>query len=126
MSSAESILIVEDDDAVRALLVEILSAAGFSITAVGLAEDALEVLRVRVPALVILDLGMPEGMMQGVEFLATLRETDAWKTIPVVIFSALGDVVNRDVTTRLGVTAVVSKPVVDLEWLLKTIRDALP
>jgi len=57
--------------------------------------------------------------------LAMLREADAWKHVPVVIFSGYGDVVNRDIMTRLGASAVLTKPLVDLEILPATIRRIL-
>ena len=119
------ILVVDDDEEVREVLVAVLQAAGFNVTAVGLTEDALEILRTTPPALIVLDLVMPRGTMQGTEFLAAVREVDAWKSIPVVILSAYGDIVNRDITTRLGATAVLSKPLSDVELLPRTIRAAL-
>ena len=122
---SRSILIVEDDPAVRTLLVEVLGAAGLAVTAVGSAEEALGVLAKFLPGLVLLDLGMPGGAMQGMDLLATIRETPAWKNTPVVILSAFGDVVNRDVTSRLGVRAVLSKPLAGIDSLLRTVHEAM-
>ena len=121
----KSILLVEDDDALRALLAAVLETAGFSVTAIRLAEDAPEVLRLSSPDLIVLDLVMPSGTMQGVELLAMLREAGAWKHVPVVILSGYGGVVNRDITTRLGAAAVLTKPLADLEILPRTIRAIL-
>jgi two-component system chemotaxis response regulator CheY len=119
------ILVVDDDEEVREVLVAVLQAARFNVMAVGLTEDALDVLRTTLPDLIVLDLVMPRGTMQGMEFLAAVREVEAWKNIPVVILSAYGDVVNRDITTRLGAAAVLSKPLADVELLPRTIRAAL-
>ena len=121
----KSILLVEDDEALRALLAEVLETAGFSVTAIRLAEDAPEVLRVSSPDLIVLDLAMPSGTMQGTEFLAMLREVDAWKHLPVVILSGYGSVVNRDITTRLGAAAVLTKPLADIAILSRTIHAIL-
>jgi len=120
----KSILLVEDDDAVRALLTEALQMGGFSVTAIRLAEDAPEVLRADLPDLILLDLGMPSGTMQGMDLLAMLREVDAWKHLPVVILSAYGDMVNRDITTRLDAAAVLSKPL-EISVLPRTIHAIL-
>ena len=122
---SRSILIVEDNDALRGLLTEVLEAAGFAVTAIRLAEDASELLRTITPDLILLDLAMPTGTMQGTDFLAALREVDEWKHLPVVILSAYGDVVNRDITTRLGAAAVLSKPLSDIGILPRTIRTVL-
>ena len=127
MSAAadKNILVVDDDEEVREVLVAVLHAAGFTVSSVGLTEDALEVLRTAPPDLIVLDLVMPRGTMQGMEFLAAVREVDAWKTIPVIILSAYGDIVNRDITTRLGAAAVLSKPLSDVDLLPRTVRAAL-
>lgn len=122
---SKSILLVEDDEALRALFADALEADGFTVTPIRLAEDAPEVIRVSPPDLIVLDLAMPTGTMQGTEFLAMLREVDAWKHLPVVILSGYGSVVNRDITTRLGAAAVLNKPLTDIGILPRTIRAIL-
>jgi DNA-binding response OmpR family regulator len=117
-----SVLLVEDDDAVRGLFEDTLKSAGFSVRALSLASDAFEALREGTPDVIVLDLGMPRGTLQGMEMLARLRDVETWRDIPVVILSAFGDVVNRDVTARLGVTAILAKPLVAVEELTRTIR----
>jgi CheY-like chemotaxis protein len=119
------VLLIEDEDEIRRLLTEVLQTAGFSVTAIRLAEDAQEVLRLSTPDLIVLDLAMPMGTMQGMEFLAMLREVEAWKALPVVILSGYGDIVNRDITTRLGAVAVLTKPLTDIDQLTRTIRAAI-
>jgi DNA-binding response OmpR family regulator len=121
----KSILLAEDDEALRALFRTVLDTAGFSVTAIRLAEDVPEALRRNAPDLIVLDLVMPGGTMQGTELLAMLREADAWKHVPVVILSGYGDVVNRDVLTRLGAAAVLTKPLAKIEILPNTIRGIL-
>ena len=121
----KSILLVEDEEALRSLLTAVLEDAGFSVTAIRLAEDAPEVLRVNSPDLIVLDLAMPGGTMQGTDLLAMLREADAWKHMPVVILSGYGDVVNPDIMTRLGASAVLTKPLAEIEILPATIRAIL-
>ena len=117
-----SVLLVEDDDAVRGLFEDTLKNAGFSVRALSLASEAFEALRAGTPDVIVLDLGMPRGTLQGMELLARIRDVDTWRDIPVVILSAFGDVVNRDVTARLGVTAILGKPLVEVEELTRTIR----
>lgn len=117
-----SVLLVEDDDAVRGLFEDTLRSAGFAVKAVPLASETFEALREGTPDVIVLDLGMPRGTLQGMELLTRLREVEAWREIPVVILSAFGDVVNRDVTGRLGVAAILGKPLVQVEELTRTIR----
>jgi CheY-like chemotaxis protein len=72
---------------------------------------------------IVLDLGMPPGTLQGMEVLARLREVEAWREIPVVILSGFGELVNRDITRRLGVAAILAKPLLDTDELARTIRQ---
>jgi two-component system catabolic regulation response regulator CreB len=118
-----SILLVEDDDAVRAFFEDALRNAGFVVRSVPLAAETFEALRNGTPDVIVLDLGMPRGSLQGMEMLTQLREVDAWREIPVVILSAFGDVVNRDVTRRLGVAAILAKPLMEVGELTRTIRQ---
>ena len=114
---------MEDDDALRGFVAEALGAAGFEVISVPLAEQLPKALRSSTPAIIVLDLGMPHGTIQGMEALANLRDDEAWRAIPVVILSAYADIVNREVTSGLGVAAVMSKPLLDIEDLIEVIRQ---
>src|SRR6185436_4264232 len=120
------ILIVEDDHVVRDLLSSSLQEAGLDVVTAEMAQYALAAVEAHRPDLIVLDLGMPRGTMQGMDFLALLRDAERWRTLPVVILSGWGDIVNRDVTARLGVGAVLSKPMADIPSLVRTIRQHLP
>jgi len=120
------ILIVEDDQVVRDLLSGSLQEAELDVVPVEMAQYALAAVEANRPDLIVLDLGMPRGTMQGMDFLALLRDTEQWKSLPVLILSGWGDIVNRDVTSRLGVGAVLSKPMADIPSLVRTIRAHLP
>jgi DNA-binding response OmpR family regulator len=117
-----SVLLVEDDDSVRTFFEDALREAGFSVRSVPLASQTFDALRAGAPDVIVLDLGMPLGSLQGMEMLTQLRQMAPWREIPVIILSAFGDVVNRDVTRRLGVAAILAKPLVDVEELVRTIR----
>jgi DNA-binding response OmpR family regulator len=107
----KEVLIVEDEDNLRSLFVSSLTDAGYAVSDVRLAADAIEVIRKKVPDLILLDAVMPPGQMSGMELLARLRENEAWTTVPVIIVSGIGDLINRDAATRLGVRAVLAKPI---------------
>lgn len=119
------ILFVEDDATVRELFATTLRGAGFSVVEAPLVEIALDQLRRRVPDLIVLDLGMPPGHLSGTELLATLRENPDWTRIPVVIVSAIGDLLNPDIVARLDVRAVFPKPLVSGADLVNSIRAIL-
>jgi DNA-binding response OmpR family regulator len=107
----KDVLIVEDEDNLRSLFASTLADAGYTVSEVRLAADAVDVIQQKVPDLILLDAVMPPGQMSGMELLARLRENDAWAAIPVIIVSGIGDLINRDAATRLGVRAVLAKPI---------------
>ena len=120
----KEVLIVEDEDNLRSLFVSSLTDAGYSVTDIRLAADAIEVLSKKIPDLILLDAVMPPGQMSGMELLARLRENDAWTNVPVIIVSGIGDLINRDAATRLGVKAVLAKPI-SMSDLRTAIQDVI-
>jgi CheY-like chemotaxis protein len=119
------IIIVEDDNSLSGLLGEILRHEGYSVVTVGLAERALDALAAERFNLMILDLGMPRGAMDGMELLARIREIQDWKGLPVIIMSGYGNLINPDVTERLRVSAVLSKPLRDLDELVVLVQNII-
>jgi CheY-like chemotaxis protein len=119
---APKVLIVEDEAGVRSMLEDALRLDGFSVRAVPSASETFQALSDATPDVIVLDLSMPPGTLQGMELLARLRESEGWRDIPVIILSGFGDVVNRDVTRRLGVAAVLAKPLAEVADLARTIR----
>jgi CheY-like chemotaxis protein len=79
------VLYVEDDDVIRELFAESLREAGLTVQEESLAERALDILARSRPDVILLDLGMPAGRMNGVEMLARLRDDPELAGIPVGI-----------------------------------------
>jgi CheY-like chemotaxis protein len=115
------VLYVEDDDVIRDLFAERLRGVGLTVAEERLAERALEALADVRPDVILLDLGMPKGLMSGIEMLARLRGSPEWAEIPVVVFSGFGDVVNPDIMARLNVTHVLAKTAVSGDELARLI-----
>ena len=80
------VLVVEDDDSARDLIRRALEDEGWEVDEAENGRVALERLAEREPALVLLDLMMPE--MDGFEFLETLREGEQHSAVPVVVITA--------------------------------------
>ncbi|MGE5262461.1 MAG: response regulator [Acidobacteriota bacterium] len=80
------VLIVEDDATTRTLLRRMLEAEGWSVNEAENGRIGLERVAQDVPALILLDLMMPE--MDGFEFVAELRKNPAWRSVPVVVVTA--------------------------------------
>ena len=120
----KEVLIVEDEDNLRSLFVSSITDAGYSVADIRLAADAIDMLRKKIPDLILLDAVMPPGQMSGMELLARLRENEAWANVPVIIVSGIGDLINRDAATRLGVKAVLAKPI-SMSDLRTAIQDVI-
>jgi len=102
-----SILVVEDDDALRDVLVMTLSDEGFEVRAVGDGEAALAACAERLPDLVVLDVMLP--MRGGIEACALLRRT--YSPSPgVVMVSARGAELDVVLGLDVGADDYVLKP----------------
>ncbi|WP_338262520.1 response regulator [Corallococcus caeni] len=112
------LLVVDDDTDLREALEEVLRDAGYTVLGAGNGLQALEVLRTEsiLPALVLLDMMMP--VMDGATFGRQMREVDAWRDIPVLVFSASANA--RQVAEEMGACSYLRKPV-DVETLLKAV-----
>jgi CheY-like chemotaxis protein len=84
-----SVLIVEDDEDIRAAMAELLESEGFDISVASNGQEGLEVLNQMVPpCLVLLDLMMP--VMNGEDFLRHVRQNPALNIVPIIIVTASG------------------------------------
>jgi CheY-like chemotaxis protein/nitrogen-specific signal transduction histidine kinase len=96
-------LVVEDDEAARALLVRALAQEGWRVREAGNGRAALAEVSAERPQLILLDLMMPE--MDGFEFVRELHKLPGAQSIPVVVITA------KDITLedRLRLSGYVEK-----------------
>ncbi|MGE5236789.1 MAG: response regulator [Acidobacteriota bacterium] len=80
------VLVVDDDEAVRALVRHTFAREGWEVSEAENGRAALESVASREPTLILLDLVMPE--MDGFEFVEALRVKEEWQHIPVVVLTA--------------------------------------
>ncbi|TMH27928.1 MAG: two-component system response regulator CreB [Betaproteobacteria bacterium] len=105
MSMKPRILIVEDEPGIADTLQYALRTDGFDPAWVATGEEALTQLRAQPPALVILDVGLPDA--SGFEVFKRLRE---FADVPVVFLTARSDEIDRVVGLELGADDYVAKP----------------
>ncbi len=103
---AETILVCDDEELIRWSLGEQLRGEGYPVVEAVDGRDCLEKLRTLAPALIFLDLKMPE--VDGMTVLRTIREQDA--DLPVIVITAHGGVESAIEATRLGASAYLQKP----------------
>ena len=119
--SAPSVLVVDDDPALREIVAEGLQTEGYEIRFAENGAEALVLVREAQPNVIILDLGMP--VMGGLEFLAeiNLKPSDP---IAVVVLTAMGDAESAGASFDAGVSAFVKKPFT-LNELRGAVKNAL-
>jgi hypothetical protein len=110
------LLLIEDDEAERKGVSELLSHADIEITAAATGEAALAQLRETPPDCVVLDLKLPD--MSGFEVLEKLRDDATLCDIPVVVFTGRELTADEDARLRTMARSVVVKGVESPERLL--------
>ncbi len=104
-STAPRILVVDDEPAVRDLLVYNLSRAHYEVLTAGNGRQALDVARQAEPDLILLDLMLPE--VDGLDVCRELRHTSR---VPIIMITARAEEVDRVVGLELGADDYVCKP----------------
>ncbi len=77
------ILIVDDDEVIRNLLLDTLSPDGYSVESASNAEEALEKIKKEMFTLIITDLRMPGGL-EGLELLKTIRSMNIDSEVMII------------------------------------------
>jgi len=120
------IYVLEDEAAVRMVLVEALTSLGHEVREFAEGQKALDEVDRVLPQLILLDMRMPR--MDGFQFITALRRKPAAKAVPVVIVSGLGDELLRAIDARaaeeLGVAGIFAKPF-DVPTLLRYVTSIL-
>ena len=114
------ILLVDDDPSLLSLLTMRLNAAGYQVQTAQSAEQALAMLPIAKPHLVITDLRM-EGM-DGLALFDAIRKSHA--SVPVIILTAHGSIPDAVAATRRGVFSFLTKPTNGRD-LLREVEKAL-
>ena len=104
-SVSGKILIIDDDEKLNRLLTDYLSKMGFTVLTATLPSAGLEKLEEETPDLVILDVMLPE--MDGFEVCRTIRQSSS---VPVVMLTARGEVMDRVVGLEIGADDYLPKP----------------
>ena len=111
------VLVVEDDDAIREALCELLQDEGYAVETAVHGGDALRQLRAGLrTTMILLDWKMP--VMNGAQFWAAQQRDPYIAEIPVAVLSAHA---YEDLRSQAAVDAVLRKPV-DFNALLRTVE----
>lgn len=106
---SDTILVVEDEPAIREMIMMALDMAGFQCLQ---AEDALQAYQQVIdnrPALVLLDWMLPNGQ-SGIDFCRRLKKDDLLCEIPIIMLTAKGEEYNKVLGLDAGADDYITKP----------------
>jgi two-component system nitrogen regulation response regulator NtrX len=105
---ASDVLVVDDEADIRDLVAGILSDEGYAVRTANDSESALAAIRARKPALLILDIWMAGGGMDGLELLDLVRNLDG--DLPVIMISGHGNIETAVSAIKRGAYEFLEKP----------------
>jgi signal transduction histidine kinase/DNA-binding response OmpR family regulator len=115
------VLVVEDNAATRAMLRRTLEKEGWTVTEAEHGRMALERIAESRPALILLDLMMPE--MDGFQFVEAWRQHEAWRSIPIVVVTAKDLTAEDHLRLNGYVEQILQKGAYNREVLLAEVRE---
>jgi PAS domain S-box-containing protein len=121
--AAPLVMIVEDDDTTREMMVRMLHKVGWQVLEAENGETALRLLDQHPPDLILLDLMMPE--MDGFEFIIHLRQHKLCATTPVVVLTAKDITTEDRVWLNHRVDCIFQKGAYNRDELLTDLRELL-
>jgi len=105
---AADVLVVDDEADIRELVAGILSDDGYAVRTATDSESALAAIRARRPALLILDIWMAGGGMDGLELLDMVKALDV--DMPVIMISGHGNIETAVSAIKRGAYEFLEKP----------------
>nr|WP_315849581.1 two-component system response regulator CreB [uncultured Rhodoferax sp.] len=108
MALKPRILIVEDESGIADTLQYVLSTDGFAPVWASTAEDAIRLFAAELPALAVLDVGLPD--LNGFELFRRLQALPGGNQVPMLFLTARSDEIDRVVGLELGADDYIAKP----------------
>ena len=99
---------VEDDRGIRELMTYTLNVSGFKARGLKDSEELFDALKEEIPELITLDIMLPNK--DGIEILKTLKASDSYKNIPIIMASAKGEEYDKITGLDLGADDYLVKP----------------
>jgi two-component system nitrogen regulation response regulator NtrX len=105
---AADILVVDDEADIRDLVAGVLEDEGYSVRTAGDSDSALQAVRARRPSVLILDIWMQGGGLDGLELLSVVKELDP--DLPVLMISGHGTIETAVQAIKKGAYDFLEKP----------------
>lgn len=117
------ILIVEDDNVVAAGMERVLRFAGHDAVAVHSSTEALALLPVRKPGLIILDIQLP--VIDGLTLLRAIRSDPAFARVPIMMYTSDYSKKSEEIARECGAQDFVVKGTVGWESFMARVEQLL-
>ncbi|KJS19240.1 MAG: transcriptional regulator [Clostridiaceae bacterium BRH_c20a] len=114
MGKPLKILLVDDEEGIKKIVQQILIKEGYNFLYAANGERALDVFSNEDPALIILDVMLPE--IDGFEVCKTIRQSS---NVPIIMLSAKSDIVDKSVGFNMGADDYLTKPFSPIELSLR-------
>lgn len=114
MSAQFTVVIIEDEPAIAENLIHVLEVDGYNTEWFSTAGEGLTYLKTHQPALLVLDVGLPDG--NGFELCKTIRD---FSDLPIIFLTARNDEIDRVVGLEIGADDYVTKPFSPREMLAR-------
>jgi len=105
VTAPHSVLVIEDETSIASFVAAYLRNAGYVVTTAASAQAALVQLAGEMPALVILDLNLPDG--DGVELCRRIRKTS---DVPILMLTARDEDIDKIIGLEVGADDYLTKP----------------
>jgi two-component system alkaline phosphatase synthesis response regulator PhoP len=105
VTTPHSVLVIEDETSIASFVAAYLRNAGYTVSTAASAQAALVQLAGEVPALVILDLNLPDG--DGVELCRRIRKTS---DVPILMLTARDEDIDKIIGLEVGADDYMTKP----------------
>lgn len=115
----KKILIVDDQAAVRELVSVTLEIGPYEILTAENGDEALALARAQMPDLMLLDIQMPGGKLDGLDVCRLLKASEATKAIYIIMLTAKGQDWDKEAGANVGANEYFVKPFSPLELMNK-------
>ncbi len=116
----KKVLLIEDEPNIIEAVSFILSRDGWEVKTHSNGHDAMQVVRMRAPDLIILDAMLPGK--SGFDILTEIRADEVFGATPVLMLTARGQTKDREMAEQAGASRYMTKPFSNAE-VLDVVRD---
>jgi class 3 adenylate cyclase/DNA-binding response OmpR family regulator len=122
-SGAKRVLLLEDSDIFADMAVEFLSESGFEVKRAVNGFEGIKQVYAFLPHIIIIDIEMP--VLKGYQATRLLKSRKSTRTIPVIMFTSLGETRNKFWGTQAGADLYIEKSPDNFDELAEHIRSLL-